>query len=437
MTKKPGKPAKRSCACSRSSAGPRSSTTSRTATAATWPSGITDEAGNEWIVITATGSQKGDLEPSQICFLSPDRDRFRLLQGLLRDRYPCPDPQPPRRAGFDARPYQGPDRSSRSTTRPSPTGRAALFRSTRWATTTWAASFRSTGWPFPAARPRWPGPSPSAWPHHPATVIQAHGTFAQGGSLKEAFFLICVANNAGAVVRLETARRRCRGAEGGTSRPRPRPPFSYPPPGFTIDGDDVCDFPEETEILREFEKAGARVFESRLSPFHTGSMSVRGVNSMLYAPKASMPREVGGPLLELPLDIRGADDAELRVHKEIYARERLPDAHALLYSRGRGAWPSLSIPGESEPLTGSSRSTPRGVSSISPSPSSRRRPTVSEIVRLLQDYKVVIVRGAAFGRAAVSRCLRCFTIPRRVREICLYRIGAYELGLDVPQNGAR
>ena len=30
-----------------------------------------DADGSEKIVITAAGSQKGDLEPSQICFLSP------------------------------------------------------------------------------------------------------------------------------------------------------------------------------------------------------------------------------------------------------------------------------------------------------------------------------------------------------------------------------
>ena len=35
-----------------------------------------DEAGNEWIVITSTGSQKGDLEPSHICFLSPGETDF-------------------------------------------------------------------------------------------------------------------------------------------------------------------------------------------------------------------------------------------------------------------------------------------------------------------------------------------------------------------------
>ncbi|MCX7973779.1 MAG: class II aldolase/adducin family protein, partial [Candidatus Aminicenantes bacterium] len=35
-----------------------------------------DEAGKEWIAITATGSQKGDLEPSQICFISPTETDF-------------------------------------------------------------------------------------------------------------------------------------------------------------------------------------------------------------------------------------------------------------------------------------------------------------------------------------------------------------------------
>ena len=52
------------------------STTSRTATAATWPSAGPTRTGEEQIVITATGSQKGDLDRSQICFLSPSETDY-------------------------------------------------------------------------------------------------------------------------------------------------------------------------------------------------------------------------------------------------------------------------------------------------------------------------------------------------------------------------
>ena len=37
---------------------------------------IKDEAGTETIVITASGSQKGDLEPEQICFLSAEETDY-------------------------------------------------------------------------------------------------------------------------------------------------------------------------------------------------------------------------------------------------------------------------------------------------------------------------------------------------------------------------
>ena len=35
-----------------------------------------DDEGNEQIAVTATGSQKGDLEPEHICFLSPTETDF-------------------------------------------------------------------------------------------------------------------------------------------------------------------------------------------------------------------------------------------------------------------------------------------------------------------------------------------------------------------------
>ena len=48
-------------------------------------------------------------------------------------------------------------------------------------------------------------------------------------------------------------------------------------------------------------------------------MSVRGIRSMLYAPKASMPRDLPGPLKEIPLEACAEDDREVEIHKAIYA----------------------------------------------------------------------------------------------------------------------
>jgi len=53
------------------------------------------------------------------------------------------------------------------------------------------------------------------------------------------------------------------------------------------------------------------------------------------------------------------------------------------------------------------------------------------LIRKLHDYKVVVVRGGgvwAVGSQSLSEVLHH---PSSLREICLYRIGAMEQGLDV------
>ena len=56
---------------------------------------------------------------------------------------------------------------------------------------------------------------------------------------------------------------------------------------------------------------------------------------------------------------------------------------------------------------------------------------VETLVRLLHDYKVVVVRGGGVwgvGHQSLSEVLHH---PSSVREICLYRIAAYQRGLDL------
>ncbi len=53
------------------------------------------------------------------------------------------------------------------------------------------------------------------------------------------------------------------------------------------------------------------------------------------------------------------------------------------------------------------------------------------LIRKLLDYKVVVVRGGgvwSVGQQSLSEVLHH---PSSVREICLYRIGAFEQGLDL------
>jgi ribulose-5-phosphate 4-epimerase/fuculose-1-phosphate aldolase len=388
-----------------------------------------DEAGNEWIVITSTGSQKGDLEPSHICFLSPAETdfgyykassetdihaRILALEGVAASIHAhtkeiavvtLDDADKPNRPA----PFIPVD----------PLGHYHL------------GGIVPVDWmAVPSGSPEMARIIPERLAGHPATVIQAHGTFAKGRTLKEAFFRVCVANNAGYIVRL--LKRLRVDVEGLRQRvlASPQAAFSYVPPDYTIDDDDVCEFPEETEILREFEKAGARIFESRLSPFHTGSMSVRGVGSMLFASKASMPREIGGPLRKVPLEIREDDSQELQVHKRIYAASdfqtvmhcHVPEAEAQAH---------FVYPGEARPVERIVPIDAEGSFIHLAIPVVPPGTGIAELVRLLHDYRVVVVRGGGVWAAGAQSLSEALHHPSSLRESCLYRIGAFEQGLDL------
>ncbi len=388
-----------------------------------------DDRGEDMIAITATGSQKGDLEPDQICLLSATETDYGyykassetdiharilalpgtgasmhahvkdLIMATLDD-----DPKPSRPPDFEpvdplAHHHLGP--------------RLPVD----WFAVPSGSAEMSTIVPDRLAR-------------HPLTIIYGHGAVAKGRTLEEAFFRISIANNAGVVIRamerlgidLESLREKI--------RTEPSRIFSAVPPPYEVGGDGRCDFAEEEEIRAEFLKAGNRIFESRLSPFHTGTMSVRGVEEMLYAPKASMPRDLAGPLLRVPLAISEGDHPELALHKKIYGAG---DFQTVMHCHVPEAEASAHYvyPGDSEP---SGRVVPVDAEGtflylvIPVLPPSFGH---EELIRLLHDYKVVIVRGGgvwAVGSQSLSEVLHH---PSSLREICLYRIAAIERGLDL------
>ena len=386
-----------------------------------------DETGHEWIVITATGSQKGDLDPSQICFLSPTETDFGYYKASSEtDIHARILALPGVGASIHAHTKELMIVTLDDAPKPNqpapfipvdPLGRHHL------------GGIVPVDWvEIPSGSSEMARIIPQRLADHPATVIQTHGTFARGRTLKEAFFLVCIANHAGYIVRLAGKL----GVDIAALREsvQAAPDAAFRPSEYSIDDDEICEFPEEKEILQEFRKAGARVFESRLSPFHTGSMSVRGVEHMLYAPKASMPREIGGPLRKVPLETGSDDPLELRLHKQIYAASDfqtvmhcyVPEAEAMSH---------FIYPGETGPLERVVPIDAEGGFLYLVIPVVPVQTEPGELVRLLHDYKMAIVRGGgvwAVGGQSLSEVLHH---PSSLREICLYRIGAHELGLDL------
>ena len=388
-----------------------------------------DETGEERMAITATGSQKGDLEPEHICFpsfketdfgyykASSESDihaKILALEGVNASMH-ChtkdliidtldDDKKPNRPKSFN------------------PVDPLGFYHLGGIIPVDWFA--------LPSGSPQMVKVIPDRLSQHPVTVVQAHGAFSRGRTLKEAFFLQCVANNSGYIVRLlkkmnvdvENLRKKIRLNPGAI--------FSYPPNRYQIGDDETCQFPGEEELVKEFRKTGARIFESRLSPFHTGTLSIRGVSTMFYAPKASMPREIGGPLLEIPLRSENADPKELGIHKTIYDRTNfqtvchcwVPEAEAHAHFRYTGDTHTIEriIPIDAE-----------GSYLYLVIPVLPPTHDTETFLQMLHDYKVVVVRGGGVWGVGAQSLSEVLHHPSSVREICLYRIGAYERGLDL------
>jgi ribulose-5-phosphate 4-epimerase/fuculose-1-phosphate aldolase len=390
---------------------------------------ITDEEGIERIVITASGSQKGDLDPSQICFLSATETDYGYYKASSEtDIHQRILSIPGVGASMHAHTKELSIATLDDAVKPAQPPDFTPIDPLGW---TYLGDHLHVDWfAVPSGSPEMTARIPERLKDHPATIIQGHGTFVRARTLKEAFFLLCAANNAGQVVR--AARKLGVDVEALRARIKADPAafFGQPPDDYRIEGDEDREFPEETEILQEFHKAGARIFESRLSPFHTGSMSVRGVSHMLYAPKASMPREVGGPLRRVSLKPEAGDSAEAALHKTIYARTDfqtimhcwLPEAEAHSYFRHRGEEEVSDriVPVDAE-----------GTFLYLVIPVLPARVDAETLIRKLHDYKVAVVRGGGVWAVGMQSLSEVLHHPSSVREICLYRIGAYEQGLDL------
>jgi ribulose-5-phosphate 4-epimerase/fuculose-1-phosphate aldolase len=388
-----------------------------------------DEKGKERMAITATGSQKGDLEPEHICFPSlTEKDfgyykassesdihaKILAIEGVNASMH-CHTK--------DLIIYTLDDQKKPNQPQPFfPFDPLGFYHLGGTIPVDWFA--------IPSGSPQMVKVIPERLSKNPVTLVQAHGLFSRGRTLKEAFFLQCVANNSGYIARLldkmdvdvESLREKIR--SGTHDR------FAYPLDEYEIGGDETCQFPEEEELVKEFRKTGARIFESRLSPFHTGSISVRGVDAMFYAPKASMPREIGGPLLEMPLGFEKQDPKELEIHKTIYAETQfqtvchcwVPEAEAHVHFR---------YPGESKALERIVPIDAEGSYLYLVIPVIPPQHDIDVFLQMLHDYKVVVVRGGGVWGVGSQSLSEVLHHPSSVREICLYRIGAYERGLDL------
>lgn len=389
----------------------------------------TDEEGQEKIVITATGAQKAELEQEHICFLSTtgtdygyykassETDihvRILSLPGVFASMHAHVKELTMATMDDLPKPARIPDFVPVD-----PLGYYYLGRSIP---VDWFA--------IPSGSPEMAEIIPQRLKSCPLAIIFGHGALARGRNLKEAFFHLAVGNNSGRVVRLmwrlgvdvEKLRQ--------SILAQPELHFPLPPPPYDIVDENRNDFSEEEEIRRELIKANHRIFESRLSPFFTGSISLRGVEILLYCPQASRPRDINGPFIKLPLGPQPDDSTEVQLHKLIYSESDfqtvihtyIPEAEACAHF----VYPEDDTPTDSIIPIDAEGSFIHLMVPVLPSDVNKEI-----FLRSLHDYKMVVVRGGgvwAVGHHSVSEVLHH---PSSLRDICLYRIGAFERRLNL------
>jgi len=386
-----------------------------------------EPGGREIMAVTATGSQKGDLEAEDIRFL-PMKETDYQSQGASRESLVharvlnLKDVRASLHAhAKDLTIITLDDEPKPHVSRPFiPVDPLGFFYLKGLVPVEWME--------VPSGSPEMAEVVSSRLALSPAVVIQAHGTFTRGRTLEEAFFHACLANNSAYIIRLLEKLKV--DVESLRAEAQARPEFYFDPRLSVYEiGGRVTRW-THGEDGAEFVKASARLFESRLSPFHTGSASMRFGENLLFAPQASRPRDIGGPLRRLPLGAGKGDSFEAGRHKALYAAGDfrallhcyLPEAEAL----ARGADPDTGRPAER--LTAIDA---EGRYLYSHLPIVAPGVETAELGRLIAEHPLVVVRGGgvwASGQRALSEALHHLS---SLRDICLYRIGALERGLDL------
>jgi len=244
---------------------------------------------------------------------------------------------------------------------------------------------------------------PRVLEEHPAMIIKTHGPVVRGANLTEAFFRLCMLDYAAAV-------------DLNLRRLRLAPALLPPPPGWP-DYQEVRDRRDtsDEELHRQFKRVAADLFAHRLSPFHTGSMSVRDGKEMLYCPGASVPPDLPLEIRRLSLD-RAPRDFFQGLHQAAY---RCGHCQAVLFTHS----PEAMVQGFVTGSRGEDRIIPMDAEGGYLYPAI---PVVTpdlepeKIVKAAERYKMVMILGT--GVLALGHTpTHCLHHSSSIRNICLIR----------------
>lgn len=173
---------------------------------------------------------------------------------------------------------------------------------------------------YPVGSPEMERDIPLCLQKYPAMIVKTHGPFTHGRTIEEAFFRLTV---------LDYSARILLWLELMGSDLEKLTELNYPPlPEFeSASGESAT---RDEELINQFQRTALDVFHLELSPFQTGSLSVRNGQEMLYSPRLSTPPGFLAyqEIKRIPLE-QETDDYFIQLHQAVY---RYSSAKAAIFT---------------------------------------------------------------------------------------------------------
>lgn len=148
-----------------------------------------------------------------------------------------------------------------------------------------------------------------------AVVVKTHGPFVRGNSLNEAFFNLCIVDYSSEIL-LNMAML-------GVDRSRVQE-LHYPHSKVYKEPKDFK-ATKDGELIRQFKRTASDIFTMKLSPFHTGSLSVEDGNEMLFASAVSSPETFENEIVRKKIE-EEEDDFFKNLHRAVYTHSSAKSA---------------------------------------------------------------------------------------------------------------
>lgn len=262
---------------------------------------------------------------------------------------------------------------------------------------------------------------PETLEKRPALMVEKHGCFTRGKTLKEAFYHAALLEFSSRIL-LDCKTLGVDTDTGADGIYADLKGFFHEPPAWSEDNDTHLEI-EDQRAVYEFTRTGRDIYYMELSPFHTGSMSIRMGKNMLFAPKASRPRRLDGPILCVPIEPRPDDSPELIIHKRVYAKtEKRAVIHTLSPRAQAQAWHAFSEGRDHiKPIDVEGEYLYPSIPVVNP------KPDPAELSEIIDEKKMAVIRGEGIWAADETLGLAIHHVSS-AKNIAFYRTGLHGMG---------